>query len=103
MHFEDQSNDPFLANLVDFEVFIQIHLYYDKELLTYFNVNFSSLKAQGDQFVPFIVNRATLQKLDPSGVIVHRWPRPLKYQFYRNLMPEMQITVCQFCFKVYIL
>ena len=55
---------------------------------------------ESENFEPVLVNRSTLQAMDPSMVIMCRWPPPLSYQYYRNLLPELQITVCSSCNKV---
>uniref|UniRef100_A0A1B6JCB8 Intraflagellar transport protein 122 homolog n=2 Tax=Proconiini TaxID=565685 RepID=A0A1B6JCB8_9HEMI len=68
--------DPFTARLVTFE-------------------------SEVEQFEPVLVNRSTLQAMEPSTVVVCRWPPPLRYQFYRNLLPELQISVCTSCNKVF--
>ncbi|KDR19634.1 hypothetical protein L798_06155, partial [Zootermopsis nevadensis] len=75
MHFDESPAsiaDPFTARLMSFE-----------------NV--------GDEFVPVVVNQATLQAMDPCAVLICRWPHPLRYQFYRNLLPDLQVTLCNCC------
>ncbi|KAK7866290.1 hypothetical protein R5R35_007119 [Gryllus longicercus] len=52
-------------------------------------------------FLPVVVNRSTLQAMEPDSVVICRWPSPLKYQFYRNILPELQITLCSICNKVF--
>jgi hypothetical protein len=54
----------------------------------------------GDEFEPITVSKATLQAMEPSAVVICRWPLPLRYQFYRNLLPDLQITLCNSCNKV---
>lgn len=48
-----------------------------------------------------MVNRATLQSMDPSTVLICNWPPPLRYQYYRNLLPDLQISLCYSCFKTF--
>ena len=49
-------------------------------------------------FVPVVVNRKILSNMEPGEVIVAKWgPPPLRYQFFRNLMPDMAITKCETC------
>ncbi|PSN54470.1 Intraflagellar transport protein 122 [Blattella germanica] len=79
MQFDDPSPsiaDPFTARLMSFE-------------------------NSGDEFEPVVVNHATLQAMEPSGVLICRWPKPLRYQYYRNLLPDLQITLCNSCFKFF--
>ena len=53
-------------------------------------------------FVPVIVNRKILSNMEPGEVIVAKWgPPPLRYQFFRNLMPDMAITKCETCNKMF--
>lgn len=33
-------------------------------------------------------------------VLIKRWPRPLKWEYFRSLLPEVSITMCPTCFKV---
>ena len=63
-------------------------------------VRYVIFQNSGDEFEPMTVNRVTLQTMEPNAVLICRWPPPLRYQFYRNLMPDVQITLCNFCFKV---
>lgn len=72
---DNSSVDPFTAKLVNFE-------------------------GDGDEFIPVIVNRATLLALDPSGVLICKRPKPLRYRFYRNVIPDLPITICHSCHKV---
>lgn len=47
--------------------------------------------------LPTVVDRTILRAIDPRTVIIVRWPPPLKTRYYRNLLPELQITVCSEC------
>lgn len=79
MQFDDSPagiKDPFTARLMNFE-----------------NL--------GDEFEPVVVSQATLQTMEPSAILICRWPPPLRYQFYRNLLPDLQITLCNSCNKVF--
>lgn len=53
-----------------------------------------------NEYVPVILDRAYLRTLEPTETIVCKWPPPLRYKFYRNLIPEMNISQCQTCFQV---
>lgn len=50
--------------------------------------------------LPLTLDRDALRALDPTTVLIARWPRPLKTRYYRNLLPELQITICSECFQV---
>ncbi|KAJ8959436.1 hypothetical protein NQ318_022128 [Aromia moschata] len=52
-------------------------------------------------FVPVTVGRKTLLSLDSSSVLVCKWGPPLRYQFFRNLLPDLHISVCNSCFKCF--
>lgn len=55
-------------------------------------------KSDGNKVV---LGKAELRSLDPTEVIVCKWPPPLRYKFHKNLMPEvMSISTCHKCFKV---
>ncbi|XP_069671472.1 intraflagellar transport protein 122 homolog [Periplaneta americana] len=66
-----------------------------------FTARLMSFENGGDEFEPVVVNHATLQAMEPSSVLICRWPPPLRYQFYRNLLPDLQITLCNSCNKVF--
>lgn len=53
-----------------------------------------------DKFSPVIVNRETLLSMDSSLVLVCERPEPLRFQYYRNLVPELQIVACSSCYRV---
>lgn len=72
---DNSSVDPFTAKLINFE-------------------------GDGEEFVPVVVNRATLLALDPSGILICKRPKPLRYRFYRNVIPDLPITICYSCHKV---
>ena len=58
------------------------------------------LQQGGNEFVPVVVNRAVLKTLDRSHVVVKRWPAPLRYQYFKSIMPDVSVTVCASCNQV---
>jgi intraflagellar transport protein 122 len=38
--------------------------------------------------------------MESTSVLICKWNPPLRYQFFKNLLPELQITMCYCCFKV---
>ncbi|CAH1993982.1 unnamed protein product [Acanthoscelides obtectus] len=50
---------------------------------------------------PVIVGRKTLLSLDSSAVLITKWRPPLRYQYYRNLLPDVRITSCETCFRFF--
>ncbi|XP_073975880.1 intraflagellar transport protein Oseg1 isoform X2 [Rhodnius prolixus] len=57
--------------------------------------------SSSDDLVPVIANRASLRALDISNVIICRYPKPLGVRFYRNLLPDVQVTACPHCHKIF--
>ncbi|OXB55787.1 hypothetical protein ASZ78_014330 [Callipepla squamata] len=55
----------------------------------------------GSEFVPVVVNRAVLQSMSRRDVLIKRWPRPLRWQYYRSLLPDASITMCPSCFQMF--
>ena len=62
---------------------------------------FSFQQDGSDIFEPVVVNRSALQSMQPGEVIVAKWPEPLRYQYFRNLLPDMSITKCESCNKMF--
>ncbi|NXO72942.1 IF122 protein, partial [Phainopepla nitens] len=60
-----------------------------------------SFEQGGSEFVPVVVSRATLRAMSRRDVLVKRWPRPLRWQFYRSLLPDASITMCPSCFQMF--
>jgi len=49
---------------------------------------------------PIVLGRDELAALHPTEILVSKYPSPLRYKFYRNLIPEMNIAQCASCFQV---
>lgn len=56
---------------------------------------------EGGEFQPVVVNQKALLAMEPGEVIVCKWDEPLRYQWFKNLMPDMSITKCETCNKVF--
>jgi hypothetical protein len=65
-----------------------------------FTKNLMSYREGNEEFRPVVVNRAALHQIKQSDIIIVDYPYPLIKKYYRNLMPDIQITKCHFCFKV---
>lgn len=50
--------------------------------------------------LPLTLDRDALRALDPTTILIAKWPTPLKTKYYRNLMPEWQISMCPECLQV---
>ncbi|XP_072790914.1 intraflagellar transport protein 122 homolog isoform X1 [Taeniopygia guttata] len=60
-----------------------------------------SVQQGGSEFVPVVVSRAVLRSMSRRDVLVKRWPRPLRWQYYRSLLPDASITMCPSCFQMF--
>lgn len=50
--------------------------------------------------LPLTLDRDALRAVDPISVLIVKWPKPLKTKYYRNLLPELQISICSECLQV---
>ncbi|NXX46775.1 IF122 protein, partial [Tricholaema leucomelas] len=60
-----------------------------------------SFEQGGSEFVPVVVTRAVLQSMSRRDVLIKRWPKPLRWQYYRSLLPDASITMCPSCFQMF--
>ncbi|XP_063797290.1 intraflagellar transport protein 122 homolog isoform X2 [Pseudophryne corroboree] len=60
-----------------------------------------SFEQGGSEFVPVVVSRSVLRSMSRRDVMVKRWPKPLKWQYYRSVLPDVSITMCQSCFQMF--
>ena len=60
-----------------------------------------SFQQDGDIFEPVVVGRSALATMQPGEVIVAKWNKPLRYQYFRNLLPDMSVTKCETCNKMF--
>uniref|UniRef100_A0A3Q4N6J8 Intraflagellar transport protein 122 homolog n=1 Tax=Neolamprologus brichardi TaxID=32507 RepID=A0A3Q4N6J8_NEOBR len=60
-----------------------------------------SFEQGGSNFVPVKVSRPVLRAMSRRDVLIKRWPRPLKWEYFRSLLPEVSITMCPTCFKMF--
>lgn len=73
---QDQSVDPFTYKLMNFE---------NKE----------------NTYQPIKVNKNLLKSMSTTSILVCKWPKPLKFKYYRNVLPGFSVTNCQNCFKMF--
>lgn len=50
--------------------------------------------------LPLTLDRDALRALDPASILIARWPPPLNTKYLRNLLPELQISICPECLQV---
>ncbi|XP_014675394.1 PREDICTED: intraflagellar transport protein 122 homolog [Priapulus caudatus] len=55
----------------------------------------------GSEYHPIIVGRDILRAMERSDVIVCRWSKPLRSTYYRNMIPDISITKCPSCNKLF--
>lgn len=63
--------------------------------------NRTNTQQGGSKFVPVKVSRSVLRSMSRRDVLIKRWPRPLKWEYFRSLLPDVSITMCPTCFKVH--
>ncbi|XP_972704.1 intraflagellar transport protein 122 homolog [Tribolium castaneum] len=66
-----------------------------------FTARLESGSGDTNNFSPVTVNKKILLAMDSSSVLICKWGPPLRYQFFKNLLPELQITMCNSCFKAF--
>ena len=76
MEEPDESEDPFTSKMMSFD------------------------QQGGGQFQPLLIGRSTLKRMPRTEVFVREWPAPLKYQYFRSLIPDVAITMCRTCWRV---
>ncbi|XP_048212257.1 intraflagellar transport protein 122 homolog isoform X1 [Perognathus longimembris pacificus] len=60
-----------------------------------------SFEQGGSEFVPVVVNRSVLRCMSRRDVLIKRWPPPLRWQYFRSLLPDAAITMCPSCFQMF--
>ncbi|XP_042911227.1 intraflagellar transport protein 122 homolog [Parasteatoda tepidariorum] len=50
---------------------------------------------------PLIVNRKNLEAMNMSDVIICKWPKPLRTQYFKSILPSVQIHRCESCNKLF--
>ncbi|XP_041348420.1 intraflagellar transport protein 122 homolog [Gigantopelta aegis] len=66
-----------------------------------FKARLKTYNENSSDFKPVVVNKAILKSMTRSEVYVLKWPKPLRYQFYRSLLPDITITLCPSCNKLF--
>ncbi|KAJ3586515.1 hypothetical protein NHX12_012913 [Muraenolepis orangiensis] len=60
-----------------------------------------SFEQGGSHFVPVMVSRSALRSMSRRDVLIKRWPLPLRWEYFRSLLPNVSITMCPTCFKMF--
>lgn len=58
------------------------------------------INEEASDILPLTLDRDALRALDPTTVLIAKWPQPLNTRYFRNLMPEWQISMCPECLQV---
>ena len=58
------------------------------------------LQQGSEEFTPVVCNRNVLRTLSSTDVIICKWPKPLRWQFFKKILPDVSITKCDSCQKV---
>lgn len=53
-----------------------------------------------DEHLPVRVDRNILAKINKNEVFIQKWQPPLRYKYFKHIMPEVPITMCNSCFRV---
>ncbi|XP_005387145.1 PREDICTED: intraflagellar transport protein 122 homolog isoform X1 [Chinchilla lanigera] len=60
-----------------------------------------SFEQGGSEFIPVVVGRAVLRSMSRRDVLIKRWPPPLRWQYFRSLLPDAAVTMCPSCFQMF--
>lgn len=88
----DDSIDPFTNRLLEFEVPIMSH-----DIISSIYIMYTQ---EGGEFIPVKVDREILKSIPKSEVIIKNWGPRGGNQYYKLLLPEVQITLCKQCQQV---
>eukprot|EP00041_Stephanoeca_diplocostata_P034387 m.1171057 g.1171057 ORF g.1171057 m.1171057 type:complete len:1193 (+) comp24511_c0_seq1:191-3769(+) len=67
-----------------------------KRFANYYS-NLISGAQDGTKPEPIVVDRAALAGMPSSEVYVQKWPAPLSYRYYRNVIPDVTVILCASC------
>lgn len=70
---------------------------------TSFLMSLSQILQSTDDFVPVVCGRRVLESLHRLEVIVKKWGPPIGNQYFKSIMPDVNVTVCPSCNKVCVL
>ncbi|CAH0553397.1 unnamed protein product [Brassicogethes aeneus] len=52
-------------------------------------------------FLHVIVDRKHLLAMESTSVMICKYKSPLRFKFFKNLLPDLPITMCNYCFKAF--
>ena len=65
-----------------------------------YNVFIILVFQSSDGFVPVVCGHGELESLHRLEVIIKKWGPPIGNQYFKSVMPDVNITVCSSCNKV---
>ena len=54
----------------------------------------------GSEFSPVVANRTVLKSLSRVEVVICKWTKPLKNQYFKIILTDVHMTKCSSCNKV---
>ena len=115
-HGGDDDTDPFTARCMSFQVtstaarasaltlFSSGHVFSSSALCVFSWLHVCTyaccLQQGSEEFTPVVCNRNVLRTLSSTDVIICKWPKPLRWQFFKKILPDVSITKCDSCQKV---
>ncbi len=85
---------------MDLRYSLKFNAVYMMFLTDFISCIYFALQQGGGDFLPVLVGRKTLKNLNRTEVFIKKWPKPLQYQYYRNIIPDVSIKMCSSCFRV---
>ncbi|CEF71315.1 Intraflagellar transport protein 122 homolog [Strongyloides ratti] len=110
-----QCNTEFLYSFYSFEILPLVEVKIDSnitdeeaiELISKEtgdgDINTSSIIHSHDPTKNIILSRDQLLQLDNTNCFIQKWPKPLKYRYYLNVLQDINISYCDECFKFFLL
>uniref|UniRef100_A0A0K0FQR3 Intraflagellar transport protein 122 homolog n=1 Tax=Strongyloides venezuelensis TaxID=75913 RepID=A0A0K0FQR3_STRVS len=66
-------------------------------------VNTSSIVHSQEKTKDIVLTREQLLMLDKTNCFIQKWPKPLRYRYFVNVLQEINITHCDECYKFFLL
>ena len=60
-----------------------------------------SMEHTSTEYSPILLNREVLRSLSTSEVFIKQWPLPLRFQYFKTLMPDLPISSCPSCYQLF--
>ncbi|XP_065186273.1 intraflagellar transport protein 122 homolog [Sycon ciliatum] len=62
-----------------------------------FSARMAAYEADGMDFQFIVADREMLRSFDPREVLIRRWKAPRSWQYYKDVVKEHNVTLCQYC------